>query len=284
MYVETVADLESIAEEIRDASRVLPLGMFWTLILNGTTGFIMTITFAFCITDLDAALAPAYEFAYIDIFYSATQNKAGATVMTCLITLMCLCSTISNVATASRQMFAFARDRGLPFSSFLCKVCTARLNARMPLLTMRQVRPGWDIPLNAVLVSFVITCLLSLINLGSSVAFNAIVSLTVGAILSSYLISISCVALRKIRKQPLPRARWSLGRIGLFCNISAVLFLAVIYVFTFFPLVNGPYLTLSYMNWSSLMYGAIVIFAVGYFFVFGRHVYDGPVVLVKPEY
>ena len=136
------------------------------------------------------------------------------------------------IRTASRQMFAFARDRGLPFSDFLCRV-----------------RPGWDIPLNAVSVSFVVTCLLSLINLGSAVAFNAIVSLAVGAILSSYIISISCVALRKIRKdRPLPAARWSLGRYGLPINIAAVLFLLVIYLFAFFPLATP--VTAETMNWS----------------------------------
>lgn len=110
-----------MAEEIKDASRVLPLGMIWTLVLNGITGFIMVITFAFCIGDLDAAISPSYSYAYIGTFYTATGNKAGSTVMACLIILMCLCSTISNVATASRQMFAFARDRGMPCSTFLCR-------------------------------------------------------------------------------------------------------------------------------------------------------------------
>ena len=145
-----------------------------------------------------------------------------------------------------------------------------------------RVRPGWDIPLNAVCVSFVITCLLSLVNLGSAVAFNAIVSLTVGAILSSYIISISCVALRKIRGDPLPHARWSLGRAGLACNIIAVLFLLLVYVFAFFPLATP--VELPTMNWSSLIYGSVVIFSVCYYFVFGRHAYEGPVVLVNKDF
>jgi amino acid transporter len=145
-----------------------------------------------------------------------------------------------------------------------------------------SVRPGWDIPLNAVCVSFVITCLLSLVNLGSAVAFNAIVSLTVGAILSSYIISISCVTLRKIRGDPLPHARWSLGRAGLACNIIAVLFLLLVYVFAFFPLTTP--VELVTMNWSSLIYGAVVIFSICYYFVFGRHAYEGPVVLVNKDF
>ena len=59
-----------MSEEIRDASRVLPLGMVWTLIINGATGFIMVITFAFCIPSLAVAETPHYGYAYIDTFYA----------------------------------------------------------------------------------------------------------------------------------------------------------------------------------------------------------------------
>lgn len=142
--------------------------MIWAIVLNGATGFIMTVTFAYCIGPLDAAIHPPYFFAFIGTFYNATGSKAGATVMTCIITLLTLCSAISNVATASRQMFAFARDRGLPAADFLS-----------------YVRPGWDIPMNSILVSMCITALLSLINLGSTVAFNAIISIGVVSLLSS---------------------------------------------------------------------------------------------------
>ena len=106
-------------------------------------------------------------------------------------------------------------------------------------------------------------------------------SLTVGAILSSYIISISCVALRKIRKEPLPHARWSLGRAGLPCNIIAVLFLLLVYVFAFFPLASP--VTVETMNWSILLYGAVVIFSLVYFYAYGRHAYQGPVVLVNKD-
>ena len=113
-------------------------------------------------------------------------------------------------------------------------------------------------------------------------AFNAIVSLAVGAIISSYIISISCVALRKVRGDPLPHARWNLGRAGLACNIIAVLFLLLVYAFSFFPL-STP-VALETMNWSSLIYGSVVIFSIGYYVLFGRHVYEGPVVLVNKDY
>ena len=131
-------------------------------------------------------------------------------------------------------------------------------------------------------VSFVIVTLLSLINLGSAVAFNAIVSLSVAALLSSYLISIGCVRLKRWRGEPLPPARWSLGRWGAPLNTVALGYVAVAYVFTFFPQVTPVDPTT--MNWSSTIYGAVIIFALVYYMIYGRHTYRGPVVLVKPVY
>lgn len=96
-----------------------------------------------------------------------------------------------------------------------------------------------------------------------------------------YIISIACVALRKIRKDPLPHARWNLGRAGLPCNIAALCWLLLVYVFAFFPLVTP--VTAESMNWSCLIYGAVVIFSICYYFIFGKYYYEGPVVLVNKD-
>lgn len=66
------------------------------------------------------------------------------------------------------------------------------------------------------------------------------------------------------------------------CNIIAVLFLLLVYVFSFFPLATP--VEAETMNWSSLIYGSVVIFSVGYYFLFGRHAYEGPVVLVNKDF
>lgn len=49
--------------------------MIWAIVLNGTTGFIMTVTFAYCIGPLDAAIQPPYFFAFIGTFYNATGSS-----------------------------------------------------------------------------------------------------------------------------------------------------------------------------------------------------------------
>jgi choline transport protein len=75
-----------------------------------------------------------------------------------------------------------------------------------------QVQPGWDIPLHSVMVSFGIAILLSLINIGSTTAFNALASLGTAALLSSYIISITCIRIKRWRKHQFPPTRWSLGK------------------------------------------------------------------------
>lgn len=98
------------AEETRDASRMLPLGMMSTLILNGVTGWIMVIAFCFCIGNIEDAVNRPTGQPYIQFFYSATNSHAGATVMSAVIVFMTLCGIITSLVTVSRQTFAFARD------------------------------------------------------------------------------------------------------------------------------------------------------------------------------
>jgi len=149
-------------------------------------------------------------------------------------------------------------------------------------MSTMQVTPGWNIPLNAVLVSLVVTILLSLINIGSTEALSAIISLTITSLISSYLISIGCVLLKRLRGQPLPPRRWSLGRFGMAINMAAIAFLIPIFIFAFFP-PKTP-VNRENMNWSIAMYGGMILFATGYYWVKGRHNFIPPVALVKREF
>lgn len=111
-----------MSEEIKDASSVLPRAMMWTVVINGSMGFVMLVTFCFCLGDVDAALANPDVMPFVQVFLTATKSKAGTNVLTAILIILTTCGCITNVATASRQMFAFARDMGLPYSKFLAKV------------------------------------------------------------------------------------------------------------------------------------------------------------------
>lgn len=106
-----------------------------------------------------------------------------------------------------------------------------------------------------------------------------IASLSTAAILASYIVSISCITLKRIRGEPLLPSKFNLGRAGLPINIASIVFLSFVFVFSFMPM--GPRPTAAGMNWSILMFGSTIIFSILYYLVRGRHVYAGPVAYVR---
>jgi amino acid transporter len=152
------------------------------------------------------------------VFYNTTLSKPGATAMVSIMIALSIFCGMTNMATDSGQLFAFARDHGVPFSGFFSAVAI-----------------GWDIPLNAVLFTITISCLLSIINIGSLIAFNQITSSSLCALLSPYTVSISCMALKRIHKEPLLQSHLVLGRWGLPINLLSLGFLLLAFIMIFFP-------------------------------------------------
>ncbi|KAF2850851.1 amino acid transporter [Plenodomus tracheiphilus IPT5] len=251
-----------MAEEVRNASYVIPRAMMWTWFGNGLMGWIMAITFCFCVGDTMSILMTPTGVPVIQVFLNTTGTTAGASGLTSMLLIIGIFACVAVMATNSRQLFAFARDNGVPFSGFFSKV-----------------HPTLEVPVNSVYMTLFFVLLLSLINLGSEVAFMQVISLGVAAMLTSYMISISCVALKRIRGEPLLPSKFDLGRAGLVINIIAVVFLFFCWFFTFFPV--QPHPTVAEMNWSVLGYGVVLIFAVVFYVVRGRHVYVGPVEYVR---
>lgn len=100
-----------MAEEVRNASVVVPRIMLTTIILNGILGFVMIVTVVFCITDIESmVLSSTSPYPIIEIFHGATGSTAGTTVMCLIMEALNLCACLSALAAGSRQVFAFARD------------------------------------------------------------------------------------------------------------------------------------------------------------------------------
>jgi amino acid transporter len=236
--------------------------MVSTALLNGGLGFAILITFLFTMGDIKSVLAPKSGFSFISAFFNATGSKSASTGLACIILVLEVCSAISILATSSRQSFAFARDKALPFSDFFA-----------------HVSPKSKIPVNAITATTVITILLSLINIGSTAAFNAIASLTVASLFMSYLLCIGCFIMRRLREERMPPTRFSLGKFGLPINILSFAYLFFAIVFSFFP--TTATVEPATMNWSILVFGAVVIFAIVQYVVHGKRIYEAPVVHIE---
>lgn len=110
----------SPAEEVDDASRTLPRSIMWSVYLNGAMGFIMAITMCFCLGDLSQVVDSPTGYPFIQVFYNATKSYAATNIMVTIMVITLTACCVSEVATASRQLWSFARDKGVPFSNSSC--------------------------------------------------------------------------------------------------------------------------------------------------------------------
>ncbi|KAF2722210.1 putative GABA permease [Polychaeton citri CBS 116435] len=255
-----------MAEEIRNASRVMPRVMMSAVALNGCMGLVVLITLMYVVTDIKTMVADSTStFPFIGIFCYATGSRAGATGMACIELIMSAACAISALAVASRQAWSFSRDNGLPFSGWFRKVTNI----------------GTPIPLNSILASLFITVIIALINLGGTQAYNSILGLLTGSAGFSYILSIGCVLLKRIKGEPLPESSFSLGKWGIPINLLAIGFTFFQVIISFFPMYKET--TAENMNWGWAMFVGVTLIATVYYIAHGRKVYTGPVLLIRKE-
>jgi choline transport protein len=150
-----------MSEEIKDAGKTVPRAMIGAYLMNGSLGIVFLVSYMFMITDVEAALEDSSGYAHIWVFAQAV-SKGGVVALNAIPIVLIFAGTLTYNLSTSRQTWAFARDNGLPFSSWISKV-----NKKL------------ETPANSVTVTCLITIALSLINIGSSAAFNASKSLMV---------------------------------------------------------------------------------------------------------
>lgn len=271
-----------MAEETHNPSIVVPKSILISMLINGTTGFAMTLAVLFCMgEDLDSLLGSVTGFPHMQIFLNSTKSISGATTMAAIITALGICATVGMLASTSRVFWSFARDRGLPFWR-----------------TMSKVDARTTVPLYAIAVTTVISCLLALIQLGSVTAFNSIVSISVSGLYSSYLIVAVLLLYRRCTsgfKMPDPSelpalantsgtelvwGPWHVpGALGIANNVFTCIYLVVIWFFSFWP--PALPVTPDNMNYAPLMTGAMVLFSIVYYFAYANKEYEGPIVEVE---
>ena len=105
------------------------------------------------------------------------------------------------------------------------------------------------------------------------------------ALLFSYIASVGCVRLKRLRGEPLLPRRWSLGKWGGPINDLTLAWLLVAFVFSFFPtdvLAGDPNWAKDF-NWAIVIFTATLTLATAYYWAGGRKRYVAPVSLVKQD-
>lgn len=120
MYCNLGSDsVVHISEEVEDAGLIVPRCMWWSYLLNVGMGTVMLITMLFCIGPLEGALNSGVP--YLTLFDN-TGSVAVSLVLSIILFLLILSGNITALATCSREVWAFSRDRGFPFSKWISHV------------------------------------------------------------------------------------------------------------------------------------------------------------------
>lgn len=143
------------------------------------------------------------------------------------------------------------------------------------LLTYLQVSKYYRIPVRSIMLITFTACLLGLVNIGSSTAFNAFTSLALIGHYTSYLLPISLLVIRRFGTKEIPWGPWTLGRWGLWINIISIVYSVILIVFAVFP----PFqpVTAKNMNYAGVIFGVAILVSAIMWVVYGRKAYRGPV-------
>ncbi|PQE26585.1 Amino acid polyamine transporter I protein [Rutstroemia sp. NJR-2017a BBW] len=157
-----------MSEETHDAAIRGPMAIRWAVTISGVVGWMLTVTFCFCATDLDAIIASPTGMPAAQIFLNAA-GKRGATAMWFFVILVQFFTGCSAMLADTRMAYAFSRDGALPFSKFWA-----------------LINPHTHTPLNSVWLIVLLTCLLNTIAIGSTSTIVAIFNITAPALDCSY--------------------------------------------------------------------------------------------------
>lgn len=209
-----------MAEETSNARRSAPWGVVLSVGVSGIAGYALLLALTLAIPSIAGVLGAKDAQgntvpAAIAILDAALGAKIGNALGALASMAMWFCG-LACVTSASRAVFALARDRGLPFSDFFGRV------------NKKHGTPGpaiWSIVVASIAI------------MGWSGAVPVVTSLSTVALYLAYVIPVVFGLLARRRPSPWIRAaHWSLGRAGAAINIVAIVYS----VFICFILVMPP--------------------------------------------
>ncbi|KAI0878044.1 amino acid permease [Hypoxylon argillaceum] len=245
-----------LAEECSNASVASPRAIIMTAASGSVFGFVLNTLIAYTITDIDAVINTELGQPWAAYLVQILPQNAALAVLG--LTIVCAFSMGQGcMVAASRVCFAYARDD-----------CFGALST-----PLKRVNKYTLTPVNAVWFNTFIGILLLLLIFGGA-AIDAIFS--IGAIAAFVAFSIPIFIKIAFVRNKFRRGPWHLGPFSTLIGALGCAFVVVILPFFNFPSVNGADLTLEAMNWTSLVYGAPMLFILIWFYVDAHKWFKGP--------
>jgi amino acid transporter len=208
-----------MAEETGNARRTAPWGIVLSVAVSGIAGYLLLLALTLAIHSVpDVLAAKDAQGNTIPAAIAILQTALGARIGNALAALasmaMWFCG-LSCVTSASRAVYALARDKGMPASSLFSRV------------NRKRGTPG------PAIWAVVVATILTMVWSG---AVPVVTSLSTVALYVAYVLPV--VFGLWARKQPSPwskNAQWSLGRWGAPINIIAIVYTSIICVVLIMP-------------------------------------------------
>ena len=265
-----------MVEEMKNGSREAPKAIVMSVYIGAITGFIFLISICFCIGDIDSTANTLTGVPLIEIFLNSTNSVVGACFLSSFFIIITFLANNALLAEGSRVLFAFARDRGLPFSD-----------------TFAKVEPKRQVPVNAIVLAGFVQIVLNSIYFGTITGFNTVISIATEGFCTlfpeiwfilntdipyvdlSYAMPLLCRVLAyytdHVKVVPGP---YSLGKSSLWLNIIGLVFLVFTSITFNFPTLYP--VDKENMNYTSAAIGVIGLISILTWITTGRKSFTGP--------
>jgi len=253
MYTFTGYDASAhLSEETVDPARRSPIGILASVVVSAVFGYALVIALVLAIGDLPKAMHA--DHAALTILSDSVGPNAGRLGMGLAIVAMWFCG-LSSMTSASRTIYAFSRDGGLPGSSWL-----------------RRVSPRYKTPARAIMCAAIAAYALVL---GTS-RFDSAVFLTVASIATmglyvSYGTPIGLGLVARLLGRWNRRGPFSLGRFGPVFSALGALWCALVLVVCSLP-PNGR---------TGIFLGVFAVLAALFYLFIARRSFTGPKVSLQ---
>lgn len=248
-----------MSEEAKNASKSIPIGINGAITVCWLVGWCICIVFAACVKDGDVAalLDTPTGSVGAQIIYDALGKEWAVAFMSLIAFAQYLMGASTLIAT-SRQVWAFARDDGLPVVHNFVK----------------KVDPRIQVPVNATIFAGCLSIILGLLILINTTAANALFSLYIAGNYLAWGMPMLLVLLPYGADKFVP-GPFHFGKFGTNAvHFISVVWIAYVIVMSMFP--DNKEVDKDTMNYTIVINGGVWLLSVLYYYVYGYKVYSGP--------
>lgn len=246
-----------MSEEAKNATASVPFGIIGSISVCWFLGFFICIVIAACSSqDVAALVNTKFHQPLAQVLFDALGKKWTIAIMT-LIAFCQFLMAASSLTAISRQIWAFARDDGLPFSSWI-KVVNVKLSS----------------PLRATWVGAGVALAIGCLCLIGPVVSSALFSLYISANYFSWMLP-NLLRMTYGKDVFTPGAFFMGKYLSPVVNWISIIFELFMILLVFFPTEQHG-ITPDTMNYSVVFIGAVWFLATIYYFIYKHKFYKGP--------